>query len=49
MDETRFDTLIKRLATRRLTRVQTLHGLAAGGVAALTGMRFLGEAGAAKK
>jgi hypothetical protein len=49
VDDTTFDTLIKRLATTRLTRLQTLRGLAAGGVAALTGMSLLGEEGEAKK
>jgi hypothetical protein len=48
MDAITFDTLIKRLATRRLTRVQTLRGLAAGGVAALTGVSLLGEEGEAE-
>ncbi len=49
MDVTTFDTLIKRLATTRLTRWQALRGMAAGGVAALTGVSLLGEEGEAKK
>ena len=38
MDGSHFDSLMRTLATTRLTRVQTLRGLAAGGVAALTGI-----------
>jgi hypothetical protein len=49
MDATRFDDLIKRFATTRLTRVQTLRGLAAGGVAALTGVGLTAEEADAKK
>jgi hypothetical protein len=43
MDGTRFDDLIKRLGTRRLTRLSVLRGLTAGGVAAVTGMRLVAE------
>src|SRR5215212_3052044 len=43
MDATTFDALIKRLAATRLTRLTALRGLAAGGVAALTGVSLLGE------
>ena len=49
MDATRFDDLIKRLATTRLTRLQTLRGLAAGGVAALTGITLGSKEARAKK
>jgi hypothetical protein len=49
MDATTFDQLIKRLATTRLTRLTALRGLAAGGVAALTGVRLFSEDGRAKK
>jgi len=44
MDATTFDALIKRLAATRLTRLTALRGLAA-----LTGVRLLGEEGQAKK
>ncbi len=48
MDDTQFDILITRLATTRLSRLQTLRGLAVGGVAALSGVgRTREEAGAA--
>ena len=46
MDGTRFDTLIKRLATTPLTRAQTLRGLAAS-AAALAGVTLLADSGAA--
>jgi hypothetical protein len=50
MDGTRFDRLIKTIATQRVSRLTALRGLAAGGVAALTGMSLVGEeAEAAKK
>jgi hypothetical protein len=49
MDATTFDALIKRLAATRLTRLTALRGLAAGGVAALTGVRLFSEEGEAKK
>ncbi len=42
MDGTRFDDLIKRLGTTRLTRLSVLRGLAGGGVA-ITGMRLVAE------
>src|SRR5215213_2974170 len=48
MDGTRFDTLIKRLATTPLTRSTALRGLAAS-VAALAGVTLTAEPGAAKK
>jgi hypothetical protein len=48
MDATTFDTLIKRLATTPLTRVNVLRGLAAS-AAALTGVMLPKEAGAKKK
>jgi hypothetical protein len=38
MDEERFDELIKRLAEARITRSETIRGLAAGAGAALTGV-----------
>jgi hypothetical protein len=44
MDGSHFDTLVKRLATIRLNREQTLHGLAVGTLAALTGLRLFPEA-----
>jgi hypothetical protein len=40
MDGAQFDTLIKRLATTRLTRLAALRGLAVGAVASLTGVDF---------
>jgi hypothetical protein len=50
MDGPRFDQLIKGIATQRVSRLTALRGLAAGGVAALTGMSLLAEeAEAAKK
>jgi hypothetical protein len=49
MDGSHFDTLVKTLATTRLTRVQTLRGLVASGVAALTGITRGSEAAVAKK
>ena len=48
MKGTRFDRLIKRLATTPLTRANALRGLAAS-VATLTGVGLLTEPGAAKK
>ncbi len=48
MDGTRFDQLIKQLATTRLTRLTALRGLAAGAVASVTGLSLLGEEGEAK-
>lgn len=47
MDGTQFDTLIKRLGTRPLTRLTALRGLAAS-VAALVGVTLAAEPGAAK-
>jgi hypothetical protein len=41
MDGSHFDTLVKRLATTRLTRGQTVRGLAVSGVAALAGLRLV--------
>ncbi len=49
MDGKTFDAVIKRLATRRLTRLTALRGLAAGSVAALTGVRLTAEEAGAKK
>jgi hypothetical protein len=43
MDGERFDSLIKRLGTTRLTRLTALRGLAAGSVAALTGLNLFAE------
>src|SRR5215213_7376485 len=48
MDGTRFDTLIKRLATTPLTRPTALRGVAAS-VAALAGVTLAAEPSAAKK
>ena len=49
MDGTRFDQLIKRLVTQRVSRLTALRGLAAGAVAGLTGVNLTHEeAGAAK-
>src|SRR5215212_652372 len=48
MDGTRFDQLIKSMATQRVSRLTALRGLAAGAVASLTGVSFLGEEGEAK-
>ena len=49
MDGTRFDQLIKRLVTQRVSRLTALRGLAAGAVAVLTGVNLTHEeAGAAK-
>src|SRR5918993_154166 len=47
MDGTRFDNLIKRLATRPMTRATALRGLAAS-AAALTGVSILAGAGEAR-
>jgi hypothetical protein len=49
MDGTRFDQLIKRIATTRVSRLTALRGLAAAAVASLAGISLLGEEGAAKK
>jgi hypothetical protein len=49
MDGSHFDTFVKTLATKRLTRVQTLRGLVASGVAALTGVGLRGEEASANK
>ena len=48
MDGSRFDTLVKALATTRLTRSHALRGLAAS-AAALAGVRLTAERGTAKK
>jgi len=48
MDGATFDHLIKRFTATRLTRLQTLRGLAAG-VAAFTGARLAAEPSEAKK
>jgi hypothetical protein len=48
MNGSRFDTLIRNLATRRLTRMQTLRGLVVSGIAALTGLRLVAEEADAK-
>ena len=44
-----FDTFVRTLATRPLTRAQTLHGLAVGVVATLTGLSVFTEAAAKNK
>jgi hypothetical protein len=50
MDGERFDSLIKRLGTTRLTRLAALRGLAAGAVATLVGVSLTAdEARAARK
>jgi hypothetical protein len=49
LDAHRFDALIKRAALARVTRWSVLRGLAAGGVAAVTGLRLTGEAEAGDK
>src|SRR5215217_4148033 len=49
MDATTFDTLIKRLAATRLTRLTALRGLAMGALAALTGVCLTAEEASAKK
>jgi hypothetical protein len=49
MDGTRFDRLIKSIATQRVSRLTALRGLAAGAVASVTGLSLLGEEGEAKK
>src|SRR5262245_31706067 len=46
VDRSDFDTLVKRLVTTRLTRGQSLHGLVAGAVAALSGRSLFAEAAA---
>jgi hypothetical protein len=48
VDGTQFDTLIKRLATRSLTRSTALRGLATG-AAALAGVTLATRSGAARK
>src|SRR5829696_4595750 len=49
MDGTHFDTLAKTLATTRLTRLQTLRGLAVGALAAAIGVTTPDDAAAGKK
>jgi len=49
MDGSRFDTLVKALANTPLTRSHALRGIAAGGVAALTGIILGSEEAGAKK
>jgi hypothetical protein len=49
MDNSHFDTLVRTLATRRLTRVQTRRGLAAAAIAGLTGRGLFAEEVGAKK
>src|SRR5829696_3628224 len=39
MEDQRFDDLVKRLCTTRLTRMSVLRGLAAGAVAAVAGVK----------
>jgi hypothetical protein len=48
MDGERFDSLIKRLGSTRVTRLTALRGLAAGAVASLTGISLFAEEGEAK-
>ncbi|MCD6071926.1 MAG: hypothetical protein K0S42_2442, partial [Microvirga sp.] len=43
------DTFVRNLATRRLTRLQILHGLAAASVAMLTGISLGSKEAGAKK
>jgi len=43
MDGTRFDQLIKSMATTRVSRLTALRGLAVGAVAAIAGMDFRAE------
>ncbi|MCC2628215.1 MAG: hypothetical protein K0S14_1865 [Thermomicrobiales bacterium] len=47
MDGSHFDTLVRAFSTTRLTRLQTLRGLAAS-VAALTGITLGSEEASAK-
>ena len=49
MDRNQFDHLIKWLATTRLTRLQTLRGLAAASIGAVTRITRLSEEAGAKK
>src|SRR5918993_2808402 len=49
MDGTKFDQLIKLIATQRVSRLTALRGLAAGAVASFTGLRLFGEESEAKK
>jgi hypothetical protein len=48
MDGTKFDRLIKSIATQRVSRLTALRGLAAGAVASFTGLTLFGEDGEAK-
>src|SRR5688572_8376690 len=49
MDAHRFDDLVRRTATMRLTRVQVLRGLLVSGVTALTGVTRSADEADAKK
>src|SRR5215207_9902944 len=49
MDGTRFDQLIKSMATTRVSRLTALRGLAVGAVAAIAGMNFRAEDAEAAK
>jgi hypothetical protein len=49
MDGEKFDNLIKRFCTTRLTRKSALRGLVAGAAAALTGVSFASDNVAARK
>jgi hypothetical protein len=49
VDASRFDEMVKRVATVRLTRVRALQGLAAAGIAAATGVTLFAEETGAKK
>jgi hypothetical protein len=49
MDGSRFDTLVRTLAIGRLTRVQTLRGLAVGVLPSFTGLSLIAEVGAKNK
>src|SRR5215211_789495 len=49
MEDQRFDDLVKRLCTTRLTRLSALRGLAGGAAAALTGALLASDDTEAKK
>ena len=49
MDGEKFDALLKRICTTRLTRISALRGLVAGAAAALTGAAIASDETDAKK
>ena len=49
MEDRQFDTLVKRLAQTRLSRLAVLHGLAASALAGVVGVAFPAVDGAAKR